>query len=193
MKRLLIAIAGCAIPLTGCRGEAPTPAASPSMAPSVSAPASPATSGSPTPSGTAPTLTPAQQQALDAADHHWRELDKILRKGSFNGTAIIKALRPTATDPVIQSNLNAARRLWKAGHHLVGSKTIITRKAARPQDGNSQVTVTFCQDQDVALADKKGRIVARPYPAHLVISYDMRKIKGAFKVYSAESREVTKC
>lgn len=193
MMRPMWAVVISVMILSGCRsGELPgagsTQDPSPSATPTASM--SPTASVSPTPSAT---LSGPQQEAMLAAEHHWSVLDKILRQGTYNGTAIIKALRPTATDAVIQSNLNAARKLWKAQRHLVGTKEILTRRAAGAQSRGTQVTITFCQQQDVALANKRGKVVARPYPDHLVISYDMRRIRGAFKVYEAESREVTKC
>lgn len=178
-----------ALILAGCTAPQGSPSGPPatSMAPSV------VVTRAVTPSPTIPSLDASQTAAIAAADAYWVALDKIARSGEFDQYAILKALRPTATDDVIQSNLNGARQLWKAGHHVVGTKQIQSRKASGTQRAGTQVTVTFCQDQDAALANSAGKVVARPYPRHLVSIYDMRRIDGRFKVYEAEYREAKTC
>lgn len=184
LKNAAIALlASSSLLLTGCNtieaGGQPLP---PTPTPLTRTP-------TPTPSAT---LSASQEKALSAAGRYWVALDKIVRKGGFDQYAIIKALRPTATDDVIQSNLNGARKAWKAGEHVVGTREILSRKAARPGSGG-KVLVTFCVSQvDASVANRKGKVV-RALPPYLLSLFDMRKRGGSFVVYEAEYREVKKC
>lgn len=128
---------------------------------------------------------------------YWKALDKIARAGEFNQYAIIKALRPTATDPVIQSNLNGARKLWESHTKVVGNREIVNLGADLPTKMGKDVMsvqVHFCVNQDTRrVSTKTGKQVGKAYPAHLQTDYEMRTVKGVFKVYQATTKGVASC
>ncbi len=194
MKKLLIAIAGCAILLTGCNpGTTPTPGASPSETPTASPSTSPSASGTPTPTGT---LSPDQQAALDARTHGEEVLRAIERNPSaFSEKDIRKKVASVTMEPLRASTIAALLQMRKDGVRETGDVKVLSVKVERLEklDGGAmRVVITRCLDQRALhVVDKKGTPVSSSryqYPDWQLQESAMRKAKGATTWLQAGTR-----
>lgn len=199
MKKLLIAFAGCAILLTGCRaGETPSPGASPSETPSSSTSTSttPSPSGTPTPTGT---LSPDQQAALDALTRGENVLRAIeLNPSGFSEKEIRKKVASVTMEPLRSSTISAMLQMRQDDVREVGDVKVLSVKLARVEklDGGAlRVVITRCLDQRaLRVLDKKGAPVASDrykYPDWQLQESAMRKAKGAATWLQAGTRPVS--
>lgn len=181
-------------------GCTPTPAvtAAPTPAPTTAAPTTPSATPTQTPTPS-PTLSADQEAALKAVKEYKAAMARLNAKGTFDQYGIIKALRPTTTDPMIQAALNALRAMWKRGVHNEGSQVAVWTKVGQPTDVTKGVSVkvTMCIDQrEVTVVNKKGKVQKDSYPDFFQGDYEMRrgtKEASPFKVYEIVSQAVGGC
>lgn len=143
-----------------------------------------------------PTWDADQAAALTSARAYRAAMAKLTASGKFDQYAIIKALKPTATDPVIQSNLNALRKMRNKGIRDKGAVLELWSEAAPATKSPAvSVQVVFCVDQrGVTVVDAEGRVQPDSYPDFLKRTYDMRRSDtGAFRVYEASGQAVAGC
>ena len=199
MKKLLIAFAGCAILLTGCRAmETPSPGASPSETPSASTSTTPSPSPSATPSPTG-TLSPDQQAALDARMKGEGVLREIERDPTrFSEKEIRQRVASVTMEPLRTSTIAALLQMRKDGVRETGDVKVLSVKVGRAEklDGGAlRVVITRCLDQRaLRVVDKKG--VTAPgdryrYPEWQLQESAMRKAKGSKTWLQAGTRPVS--
>lgn len=191
MKKLLIAFAGCAILLTGCRaGETPSPGASPSETPSTSTSTTPSPSGTPTPTGT---LSPDQQAALDAKN----KVDAVdwtlhSNPAGYTEKEIRKRIAAVAMEPLRSGLIDSVLQLRRAKQRMAGGVKVLSVKVGRIEklDGGAlRVVITRCLDQrELRVLDKKGAVVPDKYPDWQLQEAALRKAKGSKTWLQAGSR-----
>lgn len=184
MKKMLIAITGCAILLTGCRAmETPSPGASPSETPSASTSTtpSPSPSGTPSPTGTLSAEQRAALEALGEVDSTWSSISRDPR--GLSEKAIRQKVAAVTMEPLRTSWVNALLALRKSGHQILGDVKILSVKVGRVEklDGGAvRLVITRCLDQRaLRVVDKSGKQVADEYPDWQLQESAMRLAKGS--------------